>query len=222
MLSSNGSFEFWDSFGNVYIASGSADLVSSNILNTVSLFGISGSAIAKPSDCITDGEIGCVATPSFKAVDMSNLTIGNIRNGISVGGITGDFPSNIYKLSGAGGNLPINSALYQARIKSDLYFEYWDAAGQRHTNNGDADIQAANLKKDVVIFGTTGTFEPPALNEWDLRAGVTVGPTTGKLRLNCRNGANLSLYDGTTGLGGAGLDYWDTIDDFSNGVGLIL
>src|SRR5690606_33653852 len=57
--------------------------------------------------------------------------------------------------------------------------------------------------------------------------GVTVGSVTGKLKVNCRNAVNSSIYnyDGaiasipTSGVNtGTVLDWWDTIDDYNNNV----
>ncbi len=66
------------------------------------------------------------------------------------------------------------------------------------------------------------------INPWDLRAGVTVGVVTGKLKVNCRNRANLTLYnyEGSVGsiptngsiMTGTTVDYWDTIDDYNKAI----
>jgi hypothetical protein len=82
---------------------------------------------------------------------------------------------------------------------------------------GDDDIAtASNIITGVSIFGTAGSaVGGTSPDEWDLRYGVTVGSTTGKLKMNCRNMGG--VYDKTDGLAGAGLDVYDTVDDNNGG-----
>jgi hypothetical protein len=65
-----------------------------------------------------------------------------------------------------------------------------------------------------------------ASDAWNIRAGATVAGVTGKLKVNCRNGVNSSIYnydgslsgiDGNGVTSGNSLDPWDTIDDYNNG-----
>ena len=64
-----------------------------------------------------------------------------------------------------------------------------------------ANLVPGNIKSGVTIAGQEGsvTAAPAAPDAWDLRAGVTVGSVTGKLKVNCRNRANLTLQDMDTG-----------------------
>lgn len=61
----------------------------------------------------------------------------------------------------------------------------------------------------TIAEGTKVDSAPASPDPWDVRYGVTVGSTTGKLKMNCRN-----MVD--TGTWGA-LDTLSTIDDYNNG-----
>jgi len=113
-------------------------------------------------NCSRDGQINCVATQDYIAVDASNLKTTNIKTGITIGGVNGQLMAE-----------------------------------------GASDVPKA----------------------WDLRVGVTVNGVVGKLRVNCRNNINSSIfnYDGAaSAIGdvtvqtGTALDVWDTIDDFKD------
>lgn len=216
-LGSASSFEFFDSAGNLQIATGDTNLVSNKIKTGYNLFGISGSVVPIPADCSNNGETGCVATTSYKAADLTNLSAGNIRNGVNLAGLVGDYPSFTHRLDGAGADLPLNGALFNARIKSNIVFEYWDEAGQKHTQSGDSDIMGSNILNGIDIFGATGNLSIPVVNDWDLRAGVNIGGTIGKLKVDCKNGAKIGAYDNNLAPAIGGLDKWDTITDFANG-----
>ena len=44
-----------------------------------------------PADCTTDGEVGCVATAAVPGALATNLNPADIRNGQTIGGVTGSF-----------------------------------------------------------------------------------------------------------------------------------
>jgi len=144
--------------------------------------------------CTEDGQVGCLANATFVAVRAASLVPGNIKNGILMGGTTGAFPSPENPLPGTSGSaFPLTAATFDARIKSNNAFEYWDASGMRHETWGDADLAPENIKNAVNIFGSTGNIVQPAPPPpWDLKLAVTVGTTTGLLRANCRNAVNQS------------------------------
>ena len=64
--------------------------------------------------------------------------------------------------------------------------EYYDINGDRQTGT-----------KSCLSGSSSGSSSP---NPWDLRAGVTVGGVTGKLKVNCRNAATLATFDIDAGL----------------------
>jgi hypothetical protein len=59
--------------------------------------------------------------------------------------------------------------------------EYYDINGDRQTGT-----------KSCSSGSSSGSSSP---NPWDVRAGVTVGGVTGKLKVNCRNAATLATFD---------------------------
>jgi hypothetical protein len=130
---------------------------ASDICSSVSFVNASGetktgtkdcAATGSVAECTADGATGCVTTSSYKSAAMSAVTTGNIRSGVTIAGVAGDY---------------------------------------------------------------TGTAAP---NAWDLRAGVTVGSTTGKLKVDCRNGATLGAWD-------HGIPKAATIDDGSDKITIV-
>jgi len=85
--------------------------------------------------------------------------------------------------------------------------EYYDINGDRQTGTKSCSSGSSS--------SGSGSSSP---NPWDLRAGVTVGGVTGKLKVNCRNAVRLSgtsgVFDNTTSPAAAGSDIWDTVDDY--------
>ena len=59
--------------------------------------------------------------------------------------------------------------------------EYYDINGDRQAGT-----------KSCSSSSSSGSSSP---NPWDLRAGVTVGGVTGKLKVNCRNASTLATFD---------------------------
>ena len=106
--------------------------IAAKILAGQTVAGTQGSASnVVYSDCTAANQDGCVATSTYKTMDLS--------------------------AKDAGGAVDISNALFSARIKSASAFEFWDEAGARFTATGDADIVDANIVDGVEIFGVTGT-----------------------------------------------------------------
>jgi hypothetical protein len=172
-----------------------SNLTAGNIKSGVTINGVTGTLTPAPANCSTDGATGCVTTSSFKAANMTNVTAGNIKSGVTIAGQLGAYPSATNPLPGASGTADLDAATFHAKVKSSTAFEYWDSAGARQTGAGDADILAANIASGVDIFNTTGTFTGTAPNAWDVRVGAVVNGVTGKLKVNCRNRANPTVFD---------------------------
>lgn len=182
---------------------------AAQVRSSAGAFGVGGSSITPTlADCSANNVQGCVTTSSYRSADLANLAAGNIKSGVAIAGTTGDYPSATYPLSGADSTADLDSATFNAKIKSSAAFEYWTSSGSRETGNGDADITATNIKDTISIFGETGSFTGSGggtPDEWDLRAGVTVGSVTGKLKVDCRSAATLVTFD-------AGVPYAATVD----------
>ena len=190
-----------------------------------------------PADCTSNGAVGCVTTASYKSADFTTILPSNIKRGVGIGGVTGNYPSAtspLLRYSDNGATTDITATTgsdetdltnFATQVTSSGTFEYWDSSGIRRTGSGDADIVAGNIKTAVAFenLSLTGTYAGAAVtppNAWDLRAGTTVGGVTGKLKVNCRNAVRLSgtgSFNNTTAPASASTtagDIWDTIDDY--------
>lgn len=203
-----GSYEFFDSVGTRYTGdisdaasitpgtstqsftasvyrqftvTGDADLIAGNIRSGVNVFGVAGTVTASPANCSSNAEVGCVTTATFKAADISNLSAANIKSGIVLAGITGDYPSATNPL--AGDTVTTDLPDFASTTGGSSY-EWFKADGTRLTGsieanptvtpsasaqtlnaglyrsvtvNGDADLVAGNINSGVNVFGVTGT-----------------------------------------------------------------
>ena len=152
---------------------------------------------------------------------MSNLLEGNIKTGVTIAGVEGKYPSAAYSLEYATSVADLTAPTFDAKMKSDTTFEWFDSEGVRYTGAGDSDLNTpANIADGVTIFRMTGAAANIAAEAWDLRAGVTVAGVTGKLKVACRNSVSFSgtgSYNNTISPASASLtvgDIWDTIDDY--------
>ena len=107
------------------------ELREENIVEGKTIAGIKGTFRSDSySKCTSAGQEGCIATSTFKTMDLS--------------------------AKDSGGAVDINSSLFSARIKSASYFEYWDENGNRHINRGDEDLVESNIADSAEIFGISG------------------------------------------------------------------
>ena len=216
---------FLDDFGGLKAINYSSILTNaSNIRSGVTISDVTGTL----GDCSANAVTGCVTTSTYKSADLTNLSAGNIKSGVTIAGTAGQYPSSSFPLTGSSGS-DLTTATFDAQIKSSGTFQYFGSDGARYTGTGDTDITAANIASGVDIFGATGSLTGAvAPDPWNVRVGVTVNGVTGKLKVNCRNRVSTSSptlynYDGAIGsigqgsqTGGSVRDIWDTIDDYNN------
>jgi hypothetical protein len=189
------------------------------------------------ADCISEGQDPCVTGLVYKAANMSYVTPGNIKDGVTIAGVTGGYPSATYPLPGATGIIP-DLTNFNTQLTSAGTFEFWDSAGTRSTGSGDAEITAANVANGITFenLSVTGAFAPPcttdgalecktnsqfkaintgAISSWDIRRGKFAGGIAGELGFF----KNLvGSYDRITGTASTiGIDSYDTVDDYNNG-----
>jgi hypothetical protein len=205
--------------------------------------------------CSLDGQSSCLATQDFPTIEPKDLDAKNLRTGITFAGISGTYPSQDNPLAGSDSSLfDLNQI---ASLTSTGSVQYWTSAGIKSTLNvvptatldlaANADqivstdtfyagilvkglpgLLPNNIKSGVSIFGVTGTAEFDYLDPWHLRAGITVGNITGKLKLSCKNMADLSTWDmpaiasitnnassGDPMTGDGIAHWWETIDDYN-------
>ena len=173
--------------------------------------------------CASDGATGCMATPSYPAVDLTKLDPGVIKSGVTIAGVGGQFPSPNYPLTGPVGSAALaelQPTTMNTLLASASQFKWWDATGMFHSAAGSNDLTAGHILTGYTIFGAAGTVVPRpsdcaydgqsncvvrgdyvAANlsniksdGWDLRAGLTIAGISGKLPLNCRNQVSPSVF----------------------------
>ena len=219
-----------------------------SVLDSVT-YGVGGTgSTGTIADCSSNGEDSCYldSGTSFDAADLTNLSAGNIKSGVTIAGQAGDYPSSTYPLPSASATADLDSATFNAKVKSGSAFEYWTSDGSYQTGAGDADIAAGNILSGVSIFGTSGNVPVPQctagtqgpcesdsacrwtgsaceLDPWHIRSGITIGGQAGSIKANCRNRANGSIYNsdsmppGTSAAtAGSNIDWWDTIDNWND------
>ena len=211
----------------------------SDIRSGITVAGISGTL----ADCSAGGSTGCVTTATHKSVVISGLAA-KVKNTVVVAGETGTYPSSGNLLAGADStnDLSNNAGSRDAQLKLVTNFEFFMPDGTRVVGQGDADLAtASNVASGVTIFGTLGTLaggpscssdgetscvttsrykamdtDASVISTWDIRKGKTAGGIAGEITFY-KNMADTSLFNRTTGTGAlAGLDIFDTIDDYNN------
>lgn len=201
-LQSASQVEFFDAAGARHVVQGTPDLAPENILSGVTLFGVNGSAIAKPVACTGQNGVGCVADDSYPAYKKSDLTAAVIKKGVTIGGVTGVFPSASSTLLGNSSTTDLTSGNFESRLANSGNLEFWDATGARHTVKGDADLKADNILSGVTIFGIAGnltkqplacslklegclttatypSYDPSVVHPSVIKNGTTIGKMTG-------------------------------------------
>jgi hypothetical protein len=216
---------------------------AANVRVSNGAYGASGTGVTPTlADCSANNVSGCVTTATYKSADFTNITAGNIKNGVVLAGVTGAYPSVTHPLAGATATADLTAATFDAKVKSSAGFEWFDSTGALQSGAGDTDIAAENISGAVTIFGTTGSIgtctgdgqvsclttntyksvDTSAISAWDLRYGKSAGGLTGQIRTSCQNRITSTIYnqDGVVnnsgGVAGTSFDWWDTIDNWNN------
>jgi len=177
----------------------------------------------------TYGVAGTGLTPSYSP-DFP--TVGNVLSSDTVNGAAGTLTlsvasavltgSGVYGVAGTG-STPSYSPDFPT-VGNVLSTDTVNSVTGTLTLPAITNVLTGSGTYGVAGTGSTPSFSPGgAPSAWDLRAGVTVGSVTGKLKVNCRNAVNNSYYnyDGAVGsipntgtTAGTAFDIWDTIDDY--------
>ena len=253
-----------DTLYSKFTIQGDPDLVSSNIKDGVNINGVVGNFKSIYGQCVHNGQKDCVANTNYKAAadkgswDLAQSfdgagyytgqhngpSAGDLKRGVVVNGVTGNFPSSAsplprYSDNGTTNNTSgspendLNLATFDAKIKSDGTFEYWDSSGQRYEDTGDSDLIAENIKNAVNIFGVDGgilncqgdgeqgcitdanfpSVDIGNISQWDVREGKVVGGINGKINFFKNGFISDTYFDNQTAPAIVGQDLYDSIDD---------
>ena len=106
---------------------------------TGTLFGSPGTAtIESHSNCTSDGVTGCVTTASYKSANMTNTVATNIKSGVTIAGIAGNYTGGGGSPAcGFGGNASTSCTLSQFNLSTYPLYATFSGGG------------------DPVVYGTT-------------------------------------------------------------------
>ncbi len=161
-----------------FSVAGDTNLVPANIANGVAVFDQVGSLVGGgggPGNCSGDGQQNCVVLAPYRSFNNSWLSAGDIRNGATVAGTTGQYPSLTYPLSADTSVADLNDATLSSQLASATAFRWWDAMGNLHTATGDTALAPANIRSSASIFGYAGSV---AAKPADCTAEASVGCVT--------------------------------------------
>ena len=157
------------------------DYKAINIKEGVMIGTIQGTGDSSIPSCTTDGQIGCIASDSFKASEAAGLAT-KVVLGQTVAGVAGTIVEETHAhCTGAGQENCITTSIYKtmdlassqgviaeltasnfgAKLANSASFEYWDRSGKKHTSSGDANLTADKIAYNKEILGVTGTAGAP-------------------------------------------------------------
>ena len=86
------------------------------------------------------------------SVSLANLSPGNIKDGVVINGVTGDYPSSTYPLDSASATTPdLDYDTFNDKMKSSASFEYWTSEGVHHTNEGGT-LNKESTKQIIIVY----------------------------------------------------------------------
>jgi hypothetical protein len=152
--------------------------------------------------CDANAQIGCVTNQKYRSADLSNLSPANIKAGVNVAGMVGDFPSKNSPLPGERSLLPEN-------IRKGV--EFMGVVGTL------AEPQECSADGAIGCLTTT-RFRPvdtESISPWDVRSGVVLGGTYGEIEF-ARNAGDETTYD-SSNMPGEPLENPATVEDYNRG-----
>lgn len=186
-------FQYWDSKGQRHILTGDAALTPDNLRERLNVYGVKG--VAKEGNlprCLFVGDANCRALSNgYWAMAKASLKPEYIRKGVTIGNVTGKFPSEAYALDVPPiSPAPMRTGDLESLLNTNRTMVVFDRAGKSHILRGSETLNPRSIKQGVNIFGVTGTVKPldlASLVPANIRAGVTIEGVTGTMKVNCRN-----------------------------------
>lgn len=182
-------------------ASIDSDIVAGNIKSGVNILGVvgsySGQAPTLQSKSVSPSTSQQVVEPDNGYDGLSAVTVGGVTSSIDANIQAGNIKSGVQILGVTGSYTGSGSPTYQQKTVTPSASQQvvsadsgYDALSQV-TVNGSANLVAGNIKKDVTIFGVTGTLES---------GGVMLNAHPVNLQYACTDGgsyANVLPMDGS-------------------------
>ncbi len=112
-------------------------------------------------DCGVEGTNDCFinSDSTLKAADLSNLIPENIKDGATILTVSGQYPSSSHPLDSYNASVTsLDLASDYSQLNTADTFQYWDSAGNRHTIDGDVNLQSSNIKTGTTVLGVTGNY----------------------------------------------------------------
>ncbi len=140
--------------------------------------GVAGSCSGAFSNCAADGDSVCLVDgPTFKAVAVANLLVGNIKSGVQIGGVTGTFTGSYSNCSTAGEQSCIAAAPYFSGTVcgvdgSNCFLPLYSVPGNQFKKAIDySTIDATKMLSTLTISGVRGTYSTPSACTLDSNGG---------------------------------------------------
>lgn len=172
-----------------------------------------------PAACTQDGAVGCVTTKEYPAVGITGLA-SKVLAGATVAGIVGTVSPEVHSAcaaDGATGCVAVASfkAVSMSKLTASVIKDGTTIAGV----SGTYGPTCASDGQVNCVVSSTSPFKAAnvsGINSWDIRSGKALAGLHGSLSFY-RNLANSNVYNRNTGKdASAGLDIYDTIDDYNN------
>lgn len=151
-----------------------------------------------PVNCTVNGVTGCVATSSYKAAKMANVTAANIKSGNTILGVSGSAALSVANCSADGeGSCTVDGSQYKAAKLAN--FSAGDirsgvtVAGVVGTQSGPAAACSSNGEQGCETQGSYKALNTASVDAAKMRASQTIIGVTGSID-NCSSGGGQACY----------------------------
>lgn len=122
---------------------------------------------AQYRSCAATGDKDCTATGQYFAVAGNLLNEGTLKNGTTLGSLTGKYPSTAYPLGAApAGKKALLAATFTDALKdAGSQYSYYRYDGVVQGFSPDADLSAANIITGKTVYGIGGSSPAPTARQ---------------------------------------------------------